>query len=435
MTEISLKDNIAPSFYEVDKALIDGDYTQFWLKGGRGSTKSSFTAIEIIVGIIEDPEANAIALRKVGDTIRTSIHANLVWAIHKLGVQDYFEWTTSPAEIVYKLTNQKIIMKGTDKPEKLKSIALVKGYFKYVWFEELAEYSGMEEIRNILQSTLRGGENFQVFMTYNPPDDEHNWVNKESLIENPDRYVHHSTYLDVPEDWLGQQFIRDAELLKKQNYDKYAHEYLGEVIGNTEKLVMSGRWKIGKEEEFENVHKLDGPYYGADWGFSKDPNVLCKLWVCWDTMHIYVEYAEYGYQTEIEEIPHLFSKVPDSRFNVIRGDNARPETINYVKRNGFPKMTAVKKWNGCVEEGVNYMQNFTWVFHPRCEKAIEEAKNWSFKVNTAGDVTSKLEEGFDHFWDSARYAITPLIKKNRSLSEEVIISVTTGGGDLGEVVI
>lgn len=429
-TKIILRDLIAPNFIPIHEAIKNGTHTYFWLKGGRASTKSSFTAIEIVLGITQDPEANAIVFRKVGDTVRNSVHAIMLWAIAKMGIEHYFDVTTSPAEIVFRKTGQRIIFKGTDKPEKLKSIALKKGYFKYAWFEELAEFAGPEEVRNILQSVVRGNVQPRVIMTYNPPDDEYNWVNREATAQVNDRLVHHSTYLDVPPDWLGKQFIKDAESLKLRDYERYAHEYLGEVIGRTDKLVMAGRWSV---EKFDTPIHLDGPYFGADWGFANDPNVLVKLWIDWEPMKIYVEYAKYGNGTETDDIPELFECVPGSKDHTIRADSARPETISYLKRHGYPKMVGVKKWPGSVEDGVNYMKNFHWVIHERCEEFIEEAKNWSYKTNRAGDVLSKLDDGFDHGWDGCRYSLTPFIKKRDT--EVEIVGPTTTGGSIEDVVL
>lgn len=431
--KVSLKSLIAPKFYGAHHAIKSGKYSEIWLKGGRSSTKSSFIAIEIVKGIMEDPEANAIVFRKVGDTIRTSVHQLFLWAIGKLECEDHFDWTTSPAEIVYKKTGQKILFKGLDKPEKLKSIALQKGFFKFSWFEETAEYSGPEEIRNVQQSVVRGGETHLTFYSYNPPDDEYNWVNKEAEHDVPSRYVNHSTYLDVPPEWLGPKFIEKAEQLKDRDYDRYRHEYLGEVVGRTDKLVMAGRWRVGAEKEFDALENLE-EYYGADWGYSVDPNVLCKLLIDWKSMTIYVPYAQYGKGTELDDLPELFMQVPGAKDHTIRGDSARPETISYLRRNGFPKMVSVKKWPGCVEDGIAYMKNFNWVFHPRCAEAIEEAKNWSYKTNRAGDVLAKLDDGYDHFWDSARYALTPLIKK-RDTEADIIDPSSTGGSFFDSAVV
>lgn len=419
---VDTKDIIGPAFHKVHVGVKRNYYDEVWLKGGRGSLKTSTTAIEIVYGIIRDPEANALVLRKVGDTLRGSVNQSLLWAINKLGWDSYFDSTTSPAEITYKLTGQKIIMKGADKPEKLKGLNLAKGYFKYVWYEEVSEFASMAEIRSINQTVLRGGKQQIRFYTFNPPPDEHNWVNKETNIQLPRRLIHHSDYRTVPPEWLGEQFLKEAEQLKERDYDRYRHEYLGEVVGRSDKLVMAGKWEVGDRD----TSKMDGAYYGLDFGFANDPNVACKLWVDWDAKEIYVEYAEYGYGTETDNMPSFLKRVPGIQNSTIRADSARPETISYLRRHGFQRIKSVKKWNGSVEEGVNWMRGFRWIFNPRCEKAIEEAKNWSYKVNKAGDILGDLQSGWDHFFDAARYALAPFIKKRNS-GEEAIMPYTTGG--------
>ncbi|WP_036201416.1 phage terminase large subunit, partial [Megasphaera sp. BL7] len=148
--------------------------------------------------------------------------------------------------ITYKKTGQKILFFGVDDPQKIKSIKLPFGYVGICWIEELDQFSGMEEIRNLNQSLLRGGPVFWEFCSFNPPKSQNNWVNEEKLFDDPDRLVHHSTYLGVPREWLGDRFFEDAEKLKERNETAYRHEYLGEVTGtggvvfeNVEDMAMS----------------------------------------------------------------------------------------------------------------------------------------------------------------------------------------------------
>ena len=160
-------------------------------------------------------------LRKVRNTIKNSVYPQIQWGIERLGVLDRYKFITSLHEITYTPTGQKILFFGLDDPAKVKSIKLPFGYVGIVWFEELDQFSGMEEIRNVLQSLLRGGSTYWVFCTYNPPKSRNNWVNEEILVDDPDRLVHHSTYLTVPEDWLGPQFLAEAEKLKARNEMAY----------------------------------------------------------------------------------------------------------------------------------------------------------------------------------------------------------------------
>ena len=170
---------------------------------------------------MQHPQCHAVVLRKVRNTIKNSVYPQIQWGIERLGVLDRYKFITSPHEITYTPTGQKILFFGLDDPAKVKSIKLPFGYVGIVWFEELDQFSGMEEIRNVLQSLLRGGSTYWVFCTYNPPKSRNNWVNEEILVDDPDRLVHHSTYLTVPEDWLGPQFLAEAEKLKARNEMAY----------------------------------------------------------------------------------------------------------------------------------------------------------------------------------------------------------------------
>ena len=222
---------IAPSFHTIHRDIKADKHTHYWLSGGRGSTKSSFVAIEIILGIMADKKANAIVLRKVKDTLKGSVDDQLEWAIETLGVEEYWHKSISPLGFTYKPTGQQIRFKGADKPKKIKGSKYSRGYCKFIWYEELDEFNGMEEVRTINQSLMRGGVKFTVFYTYNPPKSSNSWVNAEVQSTRDDRLTHHSTYLTVPHDWLGQQFIIEAEHLKLTKQKAYQHEYLGEVVG------------------------------------------------------------------------------------------------------------------------------------------------------------------------------------------------------------
>jgi phage terminase large subunit len=161
---------IAPSFYDLHRALKEETYNEYLLKGGRGSTKSSFLSIETLLEIMRDPEANAIVFRRFENEIRDTVFGQMQWAMNKLGVDQLFRVYVSPFKLVYEPTGQVILFKGADNPKKLKSIKIAKGYLKIGWFEEVDQFSGMEEIRNIQQSIFRGTEKKQIaFFSYNPP--------------------------------------------------------------------------------------------------------------------------------------------------------------------------------------------------------------------------------------------------------------------------
>ena len=146
---VRLSDLIAPAFYGVHADMKAFAHSEFWLSGGRGSGKSSFVSIEILLSMLRNSSVNAIVYRKVGATLRESVYGQMVWAIEKLGLERYFKCRLAPLELEYLPTGQRILFRGADDPGKSKSIKLARGWFGILWFEELAEFSGMEAIRTI----------------------------------------------------------------------------------------------------------------------------------------------------------------------------------------------------------------------------------------------------------------------------------------------
>ncbi|WP_317619382.1 PBSX family phage terminase large subunit [Apilactobacillus apisilvae] len=266
----SLVSMIAPSFYSIHNDIKRQKYSNYWLKGGRGSTKSSFVSIEIILGIMKDSQANALVLRKVASTLRDSVFDQYIWAIDKLGVSNWWHASYSPLELTYLKTGQKIRFKGADSPRKIKSQKFRTGYIKFKHFEECDEFKGSSEIRSINQSLNRGGSNIMTFYTYNPPASLNNWVNQESshAALREDTLVHSSTYLTVPKEWLGKEFILDAEQLKKDNATAYDHEYMGKITGTGAEVFNNITLRKITDEE---ISHFDTIYRGLDFGFASDP--------------------------------------------------------------------------------------------------------------------------------------------------------------------
>ena len=216
MSEIRLSEKIGSAFYDVARDVFRHGHTHYDFSGGRGSLKSSTVSILVPLLLMQKENRNchALVLRKVANTIRDSVYAQYMWAIGELGAAAYWDAKVSPMELIYKPTGQKIMFRGADDPMKIKSIKVPFGYIAITHFEEKDQFAGRAEIRNILQSTMRGGSKYWNFESYNPPISRDNWANKDSLEERSDRLCHKSTYLEAPKEWLGEQFLAEAEHLK-----------------------------------------------------------------------------------------------------------------------------------------------------------------------------------------------------------------------------
>ena len=228
-TGVSLRRLIASAFTGLHRKILEqgGEYV---LKGGRGSGKSSFVSVELWLTLLRHPNMHAVVLRRVGNTLRSSVFTQLQWAAGALGIEQMCRFTLSPMEAVYEPTGQKILFFGMDDPGKLKSLKVPFGYPGVLWFEELDQFEE-EQVRSTEQSVLRGQGPFYCFKSFNPPPLEQHWVNRWTRTPWPGRQVHHSDYTQMPASWLGEKFLDDARFLKQENPRAYRQEYLGIPAG------------------------------------------------------------------------------------------------------------------------------------------------------------------------------------------------------------
>ncbi|WP_410177081.1 PBSX family phage terminase large subunit [Thermoclostridium stercorarium] len=402
MVKVKLSELIAPSFYEIHNDIKHNRYTHYWLKGGRGSTKSSFVSIEIILGIMKDPNANAVALRKVKDTLKDSVFEQLIWAIEKLKVSNYWDIKYSPLELTYVPTGQKILFRGADKPKKIKSIKVSRGYVKYIWYEEVDEFLGMEEIRIINQSLMRGGEQFVVFYTYNPPNKVNAWVNEEILIDRPDRKVHHSTYLTVPRDWLGEQFFIEAEHLKKVNERAYRHEYLGEVTGTGGEVFTNVTARKISDEE---IKAFDRIRRGLDFGYAVDPAayVVCHFDKTRRRLYIFHEVYQVGLSNR--KLSELIKQENTSNKLVV-ADSAEPKSIAELRGYGI-NIRGARKGPDSVDYGIKFLQDLEEIIidPERCSNTLREFVNYELEKDNNGNFKAEYPDKNNHTIDAVRYAL------------------------------
>jgi phage terminase large subunit len=196
--------------------------------------------------------------------------------------------------------------------------------------------------------------------------------------------------------------------LARLDYNNYAWIWEGAYLENSDRQVLAGKYIV--REFTPDPNSWDGPYFGADWGFAKDPTALVKCWV-FDGC-LFIEHEAYRVGVEIDDLPRFFEAVPESDTHVIRADNARPETISHMQRHGFPKLKACEKWKGSVEDGVAHLRGYAQIIiHPRCKNTAKEARLYSYKTDRlTGDILPIIRDENNHAMDAIRYALEPLIK-------------------------
>lgn len=408
MTTVRLSEVIAPSFYDLHKDIKQDKHTHYWLKGGRGSTKSSFVSEELITGIMRNSEANAVVIRKVGLYLKDSVYEQLLWAISKLGVERYWQEKLSPLELVYVPTGQRIIFRGADKPKKLKSTKVRSGYIRYVWYEETDEFNGIEEIRTINQSLLRGGETFTVFYTFNPPKSQRNWINSEVLVPRSDKIVHHSDYRSVPPEWLGEQFLIEAKHLEEINPDHYRHEYLGEAMGTGAEVFTNVVIRPITDEE---IKSFDHIKRGIDWGYGADPFVYITAHFDSKRNRLFIFYEFFRCAAKYDVIANAIRK-ENTQNGTIIAESAEPRSNDELRDRGFRIRTAVKG-PGSVEHGITWLQNLEEIIidGTRCPNAAREFNEYELDRDSRGELKADFPDKNNHTIDAIRYALEDYIGK------------------------
>lgn len=406
MIQIKLSDKMAPSFFFVHKDVKQHNHTHYVLAGGRGSTKSSYVSLEIPLLLMQNPECHAVILRKVANTLRNSVYTQMEWALDSLHISDKWKMTISPMEMVRKATGQKILFFGVDDKAKIKSIKLPFGYVGVVWYEELDQFAGMEEIRNLNQSLMRGGSKFWCFSSYNPPKSANNWVNEEMLLDELDRLVHRSDYLSVNPDWLGPQFIYEADKLKEKNETAYRHEYLGEITGTGGAVFENVTEKRITDEE---IQQFDRRRYGLDFGFAVDPLAFVSMHYDskWEILYIFDEIYQ-PKLTNRQATVKIKKKITETA--LIRADSAEPKSIKELNELGL-RVLAAKKGPDSVEFGIRWLQGLSSIVidKKRCPNAYKEFVTYEYETTRDGQYISAYPDKNNHAIDAVRYGCEDLM--------------------------
>lgn len=402
--------NIPDCFHWAIRDIRDKEHLEYVFKGGRGSTKSTTVGMTIVELMKNNHDIHAVVCRKVGNTIKDSVYNKIKWAIGKQEFTEEFDSKLSPMEITLKSTGQKIYFRGADDPDKIKSINPEFGYIGILWFEELDQFAGPEEIRKIEQSAIRGGNLAWIFKSFNPPKTMNNWANKYVLEPKENRIVHSSTYLDVPKEWLGQPFIDEAEHLKEVNPNAYEHEYMGIANGNGGNVFEYLEIRDITDEEISHMDKI---FQGCDWGFFPDSYAFIRLYYNHNTEKIYfideIYEDKWSNRESADEI--LKRKYNDY---TITCDSAEPKSINDYRDFGLPAVGAIKG-PGSVSYSMKWLQTRTIVIDPkRTPNAYKEFSNYEYERDKEGNIISGYPDKDNHLIDASRYATESLWRRRGS---------------------
>lgn len=424
MAEVNVADMVIPAFDDLFDAVMGHKSTEFWLKGGRGSTKSSFVSIVILLLVMNNSDTNAVIIRRYSNTLRDSVYNQMLWAVEILGLGPWFRARVSPMELEYVPTGQKIVFRGMDDPLKMKGVKFTRGYCAIQWFEELDQIETWEAVSSALRSFRRGGDRFWTFYTYNPPRVLWSWVNKKALEmeRRPSCLVHHSTYLDVLEgghaDWLGEQFIEDAEYEKEEHPQHYRWEFLGDATGTGGAVFENLK---SAELSDERIASFDNHRNGIDWGWFPDPwrFVRCE-WEPGNGRLIIFDEASANKTTPQETAKMVRKKLtypngpglsPVFHDEWVLCDDANPSDIRVYRDEGIRARSA--------EKGNMRRASYLWlaglreilIDPKRCPLTFEEFSLCEYAKDRNGEYLDDFPDGNDHSIDAVRYAVMQDVRR------------------------
>lgn len=378
-------------------------------KGGRGSGKSHFFVEKLIEAFVLNPNTRAVCIREIQKSLKYSAKSLIENKIQTLGVGHLFDITQT--EIRTTVGDGLIIFQGMQ-DHTADSIKSLEG-FDVAWVEEAQSLS--QRSLELLRPTIRKNGS-EIWFSWNP---EHKTDAVDQFMlagQHNERFcLVHVNYSDNP--WLPDELKQEMAYDRVHTPDSFGHVWLGEYNEKSHAQIFKDKWVI---DEFEAQAHWDGPYHGLDFGFAQDPTAGVRCWVADNRLWIDYEAGKVG--LELDATAEHLSVIPDVDKHVIRADSARPESISYLKRHGLPRVTAVTKGKGSVEDGIEHIKSYeAVVIHPRCQKTADEFRLYSYKIDKrSGDILPVISDGHNHYIDALRYAIAPLISQKQSATQRPI---------------
>lgn len=381
--------------------IVGKGYSDFWnfkgryrvCKGSRASKKSKTTALNFIIRLMSYKNANLLVVRKVFSTLKDSCYTELQWAINRLGVSSLWECRKSPLEMEYKPTGQKIYFRGLDDPLKITSITVKTGVLCWLWIEEAYEITKEDDF-NMLDESIRGvtpdGLFKQITITLNPWNEKH-WI-KKRFFDNPDTDILAKTTNYMCNEFLDEADFKVFEKMKVDNPRRYKVAGLGEW-GISEGLIYEN-WK---EESF-NINAISKKEsvksaFGLDFGYTNDPTALFCGLVDFEPMRIFVFDEIYKKALTNKMIYDEIFKKGYSKER-IRADSAEPKSIDELRSLGLQNIRRARKGKDSVNNGIQFIQDFEIIMHPRCVNFITEISNYTWDKDS-------IYMTYDKYWISA----------------------------------
>lgn len=374
------------------------------LYGGRGSGKSHCFAGHGIIRAANEPNFRMVCVREVQRSIADSVKQLHEDKIEAYGLSGFFKITET--EIVGR-NGSRIVYRGMQN-HTAASVKSLEG-FDVAWIEE-AQTLGQKSLDLLIPTIRKPGS--EIWASWNPEnEDDPIDVLMRSSQSDEDFIVNLVNWSDNP--WFPAELIKDMMRDKERDPDKYAHVWEGDYRGMSEARVFRN-WREGEVSPPENVVW----FYGADWGFANDETAGIRCCIL-DETTLYIDAEVYELGVPTEALPSLLNGLPDAAKWPMRGDNARPETIDYLRRHGFPKLRSCKKGKGSVEDGVSFLQGMDIIINPRCVNTIREFKRYAYKTDSrTGEVLPAIEDKNNHAIDALRYALEGQHRKGKLIKAQ-----------------
>ena len=391
------------------------------VKGSRGSKKSTTTAQDIILKMTMYPLANTLVIRKTFNSHKDSTWTQLKWAAKNLGLEDDWNFSKSPLEATRKSTGQKILFRGLDDPMSITSITVEHGYLCWAWFEEAFQVMNEDDFNKVdmsIRGQLPDGYYKQITITFNPWSEKH-WLKKRFFDTNDPNILALTTTYECNE-WLGPDDRALFEQMKINNPRRYNIEGLGNW-GIAEGLVYENF--IEQEFDYMEISKRAGTkaVFGLDFGYTNDPTAFIAAIVDQENKELYIFDEHYQKAMTNEDIANMIKYKGYSK-ETITADSAEPKSIDDIKSKGIYRIKAAKKGKDSILNGIQNIQDYKIIIHPKCENFLIEINNYVWS-NKNGVVINKPIDDFNHLQDALRYAMEGIKKSELIIMDKSIFSI------------